>query len=321
MTFASPAWLLLLLPVLLLPLQPWATGKNRLAVASVDEMKRKLALRVLLAPLPRLLSIAGLAGLVLALARPQITRTDVWVESDGLDILLAVDTSGSMRAEDFSSGLTPVNRLQVAKGVMAEFVRERPNDRLGLVVFGEEAFTQVPLTLDHDTLLEMLDRVEIGIAGAQGTAVGTALAVSAKRIKDLEAKSKIVILLTDGRSNAGRITPMEAAQAAAALGIKVYTIGVGAQERGGLGGLFRGDGIDEEGLTMLAEATGGKYFRATDTQSLRRIYDTINELEPSPAQVVQLVDRDERFRRFLIPAMAALLGQVVLAATFLRRGP
>lgn len=321
MTFASPAWLLLLLPVLLLPLQPWATGKNRLAVASVDEMKRKLALRVLLAPLPRLLSIAGLAGLVLALARPQITRTDVWVESDGLDIVLAVDTSGSMRAEDFSSGLTPVNRLQVAKGVMAEFVRERPNDRLGLVVFGEEAFTQVPLTLDHDTLLEMLDRVEIGIAGAQGTAVGTALAVSAKRIKDLEAKSKIVILLTDGRSNAGRITPMEAAQAAAALGIKVYTIGVGAQERGGLGGLFRGDGIDEEGLTMLAEATGGKYFRATDTQSLRRIYDTINELEPSPAQVVQLVDRDERFRRFLIPAMAALLGQVVLAATFLRRGP
>jgi Ca-activated chloride channel family protein len=312
--FASPWVLVLLVPVVLLPLQGHLTGTNRLAVPRLSAMHQRWTLRLLLAPLPRALQVLGLALLVLALARPQVVRKDVWVESDGLDIILAVDTSGSMRADDFSMGLVPVNRLQVAKGVMAEFVKERPNDRIGVVVFGEEAFTQVPLTLDHDTLADMLEQVEIGVSGATGTAVGTAIAVSAKRLKDLDAQSKIVILLTDGRSNAGRIGPIEAAQAAAALGIKVYTIGVGAQ-RG------MGDGIDEEGLGRIAEITGAKYFRATDSQGLMRIYDTINELEPSPAEVIQLVDRQEHFRDFLIPALALLALQSLLSATFLRRAP
>jgi Ca-activated chloride channel family protein len=312
--FASPWVLVLLVPVALLPLQGQLTGINRLAVPRLSAMQQRWTLRLLLAPLPRILQVLGLVLLVIALARPQVVRKDVWVESDGLDIILAVDTSGSMRADDFSMGLVPVNRLQVAKGVMAEFVKERPNDRIGVVVFGEEAFTQVPLTLDHDTLSDMLETVEIGVAGATGTAVGTAIAVSAKRLKDLEAKSKIVILLTDGRSNAGRIGPIEAAQAAAALGIKVYTIGVGAQ-RG------MGDGIDEEGLGRIAEITGARYFRATDTATLQRVYDTINELEPSPAEVIQLVDRQEHFRDFLIPALGLLVLQSLLSATFLRRAP
>ena len=295
------------------------TGTNRLIVADTSSMRRGFSPRVWVAWVPRLLQVLGLALAVVALARPVVTRKDVWVESEGLDIVLTVDTSGSMRAEDLSSGLTSVNRLQVAKGVMEEFVKLRPNDRIGLVVFGEEGFTQVPLTLDHQSLQDMLDRVEIGMAGAQGTAIGTAIAVSAKRLKDLDAKSKIVILLTDGRSNAGRVQPMEAAQAAAALGIKVYTIGVGAQQRGLFGMLD--EGLDEQGLMQIAEATGAKYFRATDVQGLRKIHDTINELEPSTAKVVQLVDRDEQFRRFLVPAALLLLGQIGLSATLLRKGP
>lgn len=316
---ASPWALLLLIPVFLLPFQARFTGRNRLAVAGIDTMHDRWTVRRALAWVPRFLQVVGLALLVGALARPQIVRKDVWVESEGLDIILAVDASGSMRQDDFTAGVTPVTRLQVAKGVMAQFVAERPNDRIGVVVFGEEAFTQVPLTLDHETLADMLQQVEIGVAGAQGTAVGTAIAVSAKRLKDLEGKSRLVILLTDGRSNAGRITPMEAAQAAAALDIKVYTIGVGA-ERGGLFGLG-GEGLDTEGMTRIAEVTGGRYFRATDTDSLKKIYETINELEPSPAEVIQLVDRDERFRMLLIPGLAALGLQALLSATLLRRGP
>lgn len=312
--FGSLWVLVLLVPVWLLPLQPRLTGNNRLAVPQIAAMNRRLTLRLLFAPLPRLLQLLGLTLVVIALARPQIVRRDTLVESEGLDIMLTVDTSGSMRADDFSVGLVPVTRLQVAKGVMAEFIKERPNDRIGVVVFGEEAFTQVPLTLDHETLLDMLEQVEIGVSGAQGTAVGTAIAISAKRLKDLDGKSRIVILLTDGRSNAGRIEPLEAAEAAAALGIKVYTVGVGAQ-RG------FGDGLDEEGLSQIALATGAKYFRATDSNSLLRIYETINELEPSPAEVLQLVEREEHFRDFLVPGLALLVLQGLLSSTWLRRAP
>lgn len=318
MSFADPLWLLLLVPVLLLPLQARLTGRNRLAVGRLDAMRRRLTLRLLLAPVPGVLGVLGLVLVVVALARPQHTRRDVIVESEGLDILLTVDTSGSMKAEDLSSGLQPVNRLQVAKGVMAEFIEQRPHDRIGVVVFGEEAFTRVPLTLDHQTLLDLLDQVEIGMAGPQGTAIGTAIGVSARRLKDLEAKSKVVILLTDGKSNAGKISPMEAAQAAAALGIKIYTIGVGAER--GLFGVM-GDGMDEDGLKRIAEATGGRFFRATDTQSLQRVYETIDELEPSPAEVVELVEHVELFRRFLVPGLALLGVQLLLSHTWLRRSP
>jgi len=317
--FANPWAFLLLLPVLVLPLQPWLTGRNVLAVASVSEMERRLTLRLLLAWIPGVLQLLGLVLLVVALARPRETRRDVMVESEGLDIMLAVDTSGSMRADDFRKDLRTVNRLQVAKGVMADFIEGRPHDRIGVVVFGEEAFTHVPLTLDHTTLLGIMDQIELGVAGAQGTAIGSAIAVSAKRLKELEAPERIVILLTDGRNNAGRISPMEASQAAAALGIKVYTIGVGSEQRSLFGML--GDGLDEAGLTRISKATGARFFRATDADSLQRIYETIDELEPSPAVVVQLVDHEERFRVFLLPGVALLVGWLLLSGTWLRRGP
>jgi Ca-activated chloride channel family protein len=314
---AAPAWLWLAVPVLLLPAQRWVTGRNVLAVPSGGSGFP--GLRAVLAPLPLALRILGMLLVVVALARPRVTHRSVSVESEGLDIILALDTSGSMKAEDFNVGLQPVNRLQVAKGVIAEFVQKRPYDRIGVVVFGEEAFTQVPLTLDHATLVDMLEQVEIGVAGSQGTAVGTALAVSSKRVKDLQSKEKIVVLLTDGQSNAGRISPMEAAQAAAALGIKVYTIGVGGERTGLLSMLS--EGVDVEGLTAIAEATGGRFFRATSTQSLQQVYTTIDELEPSTAEVRQLVQHEERFRWFLVPGLALLLADALLAATALRRGP
>ncbi|MEN0067535.1 MAG: VWA domain-containing protein [Myxococcota bacterium] len=320
MEFANPAAFLLLVPVALLPLQRWLTGRNVLAIPRLKDRNRRLTLRLLLAWVPAVLQIAALALMVVALARPRLTRRDVRVDSEGLDIILAVDTSGSMRATDFSLSTGQVNRLQVAKGVMAEFIRGRPHDRIGVVVFGEEAFTHVPLTIDHDTLLNIMDQVEIGVAGAQRTAIGSAIAVSAKRLKDLTAPDRLVILLTDGRDNGDQISPMEAAQAAAALDIKLYTVGVGAQQRSPA--LMRlADGLDERGLAQIAEVTAGQYFRATDAKSLERIYETIDQLEPSPAEVIELVQHEELYRRFLVPGVMLLGLQLLLSGTVLRRGP
>ncbi len=317
---ASPWALLLLIPVLLLPLQARLTGRNRLAVSRLDALDRRLTLRMVLSPLPSALRLLGLVLLVIALARPRLTRTDVMVESEGLDIMLAVDTSGSMEERDLNIGRVAKDRLSVAKGVMDDFIGGRPHDRIGVVAFGEDAFTFVPLTLDHVSLREVLRGLQIGVAGAQGTAVGSALAVASKRLKDLEAPSRVLILLTDGRNNAGRIQPQQAAEAAAALDIKIYTVGVGAH-RTGLSRIFGSEGLDEEGLKAIAAATGGRYFRATDSKSLRKIYDTIDELEPSPAEVRQLIEHEERYRRFAIPGFLALILHLLLGHTWLRRGP
>lgn len=313
--WGSP-WAFALLPlVLLLPLQRWLTGHNRLAVPGADTMKHGLSLRRLVWWLPGALRIVGLALLVVALARPRITSRDTMIESDGLDILLAVDTSGSMDTDDFALAFRRVSRMEAAKGVLDAFIEARPYDRIGVVVFGDEAFTLVPLTLDHDALRDTLGIIDVGIAGPNATAVGTAVAVSARRMKQVDAKERIVILLTDGRNNVPRPDPLDAARAAAALDIKIYTIGVGAS-RG-----FSDAGIDERGLTQLAEITGGQYFRARSTEGLQEVFDTIDLLETSPAQVRQLVSHDEHFRDWLVPGLFFLLIEVLLRATWLRRGP
>ncbi len=312
--FATPLALLLLLPVALLPLQARITGRNQLRAPRLGDIVAGRSIRSLLAWIPLALRMAGLALLVVALARPQRSRTDVVVESEGLDIILALDISCSMQEDDMGG----VDRLTAAKAVSKAFIDRRPNDRIGVVAFGAEAFTQCPLTLDHDTLDTLIDAMFIGGAG-QGTAVGTAIAVSAKRLKDLEAPSKIVVLVTDGQSNAGRITPIEAARAAAALGIRIYTIGIGADS--GRSILRRDNGPDEEGLTAIAEETGGRFFRATDPEKLMDVYDDIDELEPSPAEVRQLVDHEELFRIPLVPGLFLLVLDLLLAATWLRRGP
>ncbi len=319
-----PIWLVLLAA---LPLVAWVRWVRRPAPvrwSSLVVVAGGRSWRTLTAPLVPLLELSGLALLIVALARPQLTQTETVVESDGIDIMLALDTSGSMEALDFTIGVQEASRLTVARRVMAEFVQGRPHDRLGLVVFGEEAFTQVPLTLDHDTLLDFLRLVDIGMAGPNKTAIGEALAVAGKRLDQLDAPSKVVVLLTDGRSNAGRLSPLQAAQAAEALGIRVYTVGVGAMEGsgGGLFGMFRrGDHVDEETLQQIAVQTGGQYFRATDTRSLRAIYATIDELETSTAEVTEFVHREELFRWALVPGLVLFALHLLLGWTLFRRLP
>lgn len=316
-------WAFLLLPfVFALPFQPMVTGTLKLSIPGPNTVDAGWTARRAVAWLPRALQVLGLTLVVLALAGPRRSNDRTVIRSDGLDIMLAVDTSGSMRAEDFSIQGRNVDRLTVAKGVIAEFVDKRPFDRIGVVVFGEEAFTHVPLTLDHDTLRRVLDAVQIGVAGENRTAIGQAIAVASKRLKELTAPSKVLILLTDGQSNAGRFSPIEAAELARDVGVKIYTIGVGSTGGTGFFAAMRGgDGVDEKTLTAVAESTGGKYFRATNTASLRKIYETIDELEPSPAEVEQIVQHTELFRWLLAPGLLLLTLQVLLSATWLRRSP
>lgn len=314
--WGTPWAFLLLVPVLLLPLQSRVTGVNRLAITR-GTGSRRWTLRLLFGHLMPVLRWVALALAVTALARPRLSNRTTVVKSDGLDIILAVDTSGSMRA-DFGSGLSTVTRLEVAKGVLSEFVDNRPNDRIGVVVFGEEAFTHVPLTLDHATLTDVLGTIQIGIAGENRTAIGSAIAVSAKRLKDLDAPSRLMIVLTDGRNNAGRYSPEDAARIAGALNIKIYTVGIGGNRSFFAGS---GDGLDEKGLRAIAEISGGKYFRADSAGTLKSIYETIDVLEPSPAEVEELIEHDELFRVPLMPALLLFAFEALLSATFLRRGP
>ena len=322
--FQHPAWLLLLL---VLPLVAWRRRGTR-SQAAVGWSSLGLAgggrsWRSALSPLPGVLEILGMVALVLALARPQKINREVMVETEGIDIVLALDVSGSMEALDFRAGGRKLSRLAVAKRVVADFVEGRPHDRIGLVVFGEEAFTQVPLTQDQAALLSFLDSIQIGMAGANRTAIGQAVAVSARQLAALEAPGKVVILLTDGSNNVVPLDPLKAASAAQALGVRIYTIGVGS-EGGASRGFFsmgRTEEVDMETLQAIAEATGGQSFRATDTRALLQIYDTIDEMETTTAEVAELVHREELFRLALVPGVFLLALQLLLGQTDLRRLP
>lgn len=323
-TWGLAAALLLLVPVLLLPAQGVLTGVNRLAVARTVGQRQGLSWRLPLAFLPGALLIVALGSMVVALAQPKEVERRIDRSAEGLDILLAIDTSCSMEARDLQAMGQPVNRLEVAKGVMAEFIENRPNDRIGVVVFGEEAFTHVPLTLDHQTLREVLSQVEIGVAGARGTAIGTAIAVSARRLKQVDNPERVLILLTDGENNAGRLTPMEAAEAAAAIGVRIYTVGVtGGGRRVGLGRMLMGgrDEIDERMMKAVAEKTGGAFFRATSAEALSRVYRTIDELECSPAEVYEDVEEHDWYRYALLPGLLALFLHLIVSNLLLRRWP
>ncbi len=278
--------------------------------------------------IPLILKCAALALLIFALARPQLADVKTEVSSEGVDILLTIDTSGSMQALDFKINGEEVDRLMAVKKVVSDFIKNRLSDRIGMVVFGDMAYTQTPLTLDYDVLLNFLDQVEIGAAG-DATAIGDAIALSVKRLKDLPGKSKIIILLTDGRSNAGRITPEKAAEIAAEYGVKIYTIGVGSRgpvpfpERTffGIRHVLVQLDIDEEALQRIAEKTGGQYFRATDTEALKKIYETIDKLEKSEAKVTHYREYQELFRYFLGAAFAFLLCEMILKQSIYRSFP
>ena len=327
--FQDP-WLFLLLAII--PLLVYRTLKNRPATlhfSSLDSLKTLHRKEIdFLAATPLILRCLAIALLVTALACPQEGRKSTEILSAGVDILLAIDTSGSMRAMDFEKNNQPVDRLTVVKDVVSEFVDSREFDRMGMVVFGNEAFTQCPLTLDHDILHSFLNKLQIGVAG-HSTAIGSAIGISVKRLKDLESKSKVIILLTDGRNNAGNITPFQAAEIAKTYDIKIYTVGVGTQGEApfpvntpfGRKMLMQRDEMDEDSLKKIAEQTGGRYFRATDSDSLKQIYAQIDSLEKSEVKWIDHSEYRELFPLFLIPALLLVLLETVLTQTRLRRVP
>lgn len=263
-----------------------------------------------------------LGALALALARPQWPLGQAKRSSEGLDIVLAVDTSDSMRALDFSTATRELDRLSVVKEVMLEFVEKRSDDRLGLVVFGTDAFTQAPLTLDHAALAMRIDQLSIGMAGER-TAIGDAIGMAIHRLKDLEAESKVIILLTDGSQTAGDIQPLSAARAAKALGIKVYTIAVGRQGRvpfrdqRGRKRMARLT-VDTQTLKKVAEETGARFFEASDTKMLEQVYSTIDSLEKREVESLVRERYDEWFAWCVWLAVFGMAGDLLWSMTRFR---
>lgn len=272
------------------------------------------------------LRVTGLVLLVVALARPQLGKAATQIYTEGIDIMLAVDISGSMLAEDFQVDGQRGSRLDAVKSVVRKFLEHRPGDRVGLVLFAARPYTQSPLTLDHGFLMQNLDRAHVGLI-EDGTAVGSGLATAVRRLEASDTKSKIVILLTDGQNNAGKIPPMTAAETAKTLGYRVYTIGAGTR---GSAPFPQVDAfgrrvyvsmpvdIDEDTLRHVADVTGGKYFRATDTPSLEQIYDEINQLERSPQEGLQYLEYYELYVWLALPALLLLATEAILAQTWLR---
>jgi Ca-activated chloride channel family protein len=281
-----------------------------------------------MAAIPAVLRFIAITLFIVAFARPQEGRKKTEILSEGVDIILAIDTSGSMRALDFKKNDASVTRLSVVKDVVAQFIDSRETDRMGMVVFGGEAFTQCPLTLDQDILYSFLDKLKIGMAG-DATAIGSAIGISVKRLKDLKSKSKVIILLTDGRNNAGKITPLQAAEFAKTFGIKIYTVGVGTRGKApfmvdsifGKRLIYQDVDIDEDTLNKISEMTDAKYFRATDMESLKDIYEQIDKLEKSEIRVLDHSEYSELFHYFLIPGLLLLLTEIIISNSVLRRFP
>lgn len=275
-----------------------------------------------------LLRAGCLILLVLAAARPQFYNVSREIRSPGVDIMLCLDTSGSMEALDFQLKDKPVIRLTAVKKVVSDFIRKREMDRIGLVVFGEQAFTQAPLTMDKGLLLGLVERMEIGMAGDR-TAIGSAVALGGKRLKDLEAKAKILILLTDGRHNAGEITPEQASEAVRALGVKIYTIGVGGKGTApfrvntlfGPRVVHQRVDLDEGTLKKIAAIGEGKYYRAADSKGLAEIYDLIDREEKTEAKVKEFFHFRELYLYCLVPALFLLALEIFFRTTVLRGIP
>lgn len=325
MTLRHPLMLLLLL---LVPLLVWLRhARRRQAPLTFSDGAALLGLPLspwlALRRLPHALFAAGLVFLVFAAARPQKGMSESRVETEGVDIVLVVDTSTSMRADDFSTATKRIDRLDAAKSVLAQFIQARPDDRMGIVAFAAMPYTIAPLTTDHAWLMLQMDRLQTGML-EDATAIGDAIASGVNRLRDSVAKTKIVILLTDGINNAGRMTPPDAAQAAAALGIKVYTIGAGSHQpraTGIFGFMQGGNEIDEAALQKIAEITKAKYFRATDLKSLEETYSAIDEMEKTKIELDQYTRYEEKFAPFLILGLLCLSLETLLGFTRLGRLP
>lgn len=332
MTFAHPYFLLLLL---LLPLLAWLKGRRGRppaflysSVQLVEGLTRARRSRAgaFLAALRWLV----LALFIVALAQPRLMKSATMVKASGVDIVVALDLSGSMISEDFVVRGGRVNRFNMARAVLKQFIDQRPNDRIGLVVFAVQAFIATPLTLDHDFLQENLDRLEIGTINADQTAIGDALSTALNRLRELKSKSKIVILMTDGQNNAGKVDPLTAAEAAQALGAKVYTIGIGTRGLAPMPVFMNGQkvgyrqmpvDIDENTLQKIADKTGGKYYRADNAERFQQIYAEIDKLEKTEAIINKFTQYQELFPWLVSFGLALLLVEVALGQTVFRRLP
>lgn len=271
-----------------------------------------------------------LALAIIALAQPRLTESETTVSASGIDIVIALDMSGSMEAMDFRLRGNDVSRFDMAKEVLKQFIRKRPSDRIGLVAFGGRPYLVSPLTLDHDFLLQNIERLELGTVKEQNTAIGSAIMSSLARLKDINAKSKIIILMTDGQNNAGKIMPLTAAEAAKALGVKIYTIGIGKRgdsyvlRRDFFGRIVKvpqAVDIDEDTLKKIADMTGGRYYRADDTERFRSIYNEIDKLEKTEVVTKKFVRHHELFNLFVLASAYCLLTEIILSQTIFRRLP
>jgi len=332
MVLAHPYCLLLFL---LLPLLAWLKGRRGAPPAFVYSSVQLVRGMQNVSKARRggfLMSLRWLVLgiLIVALAQPRLTKSTTEVKASGIDIVAALDLSGSMISEDFVVHGERVNRVNMAKSVLKTFIDKRPNDRIGLVVFAAQAFIATPLTLDHDYLQENLARLEIGSINSDATAIGDALTTAVNRLRDLKAKSKIIILATDGQNNSGKVEPLLAAEAAAALGIKIYTVGIGEQGQAPMPGrdMFGRKtyqmvpvDVDEGTLQKIADKTGGKYYRADNAEKFQKIYDEIDKLEKTEAVVNKYTEYKELFPWLVAAGLSLLLIELVLAQTAFRKLP
>ena len=322
-------WLLALLPLVLL----WRGRRGPVAaieysdVSLARDVARRGRSRV--GVLAWLLPILAGALMIVGLARPQRAHGRTEVTANGIDIVLGLDVSGSMQALDFQIENERVNRIEVVKSVVSKFIDERPDDRIGIIAFAGAPYLVSPITLDHDWLQQNLERVAVGGAD-DGTAIGSAIAAGVNRLRLTQAKSKVIILLTDGVNNTGKISPIAAAEAARAMGVKIYTIGVGVRgdapipihdAAGNTRIITARVDVDEKTLQAVADETGGKFYRATDTTSLQKIYEQINRFEKTAQTVQKFEHTEELYPWALIPALGILGLGLLLQQTRLRRLP
>lgn len=328
--FADPVWLVMLFIVPLLWFYQARYKKTPFLVFSEIKVLKHFSSRLGSFRRQILTTFRMLAIIlfILALARPQSGTHEEVIHTEGIDMMICLDTSGSMKSIDFQLNGKSTDRLSVLKKVAADFIKGRRNDRIGMVIFGSEAVTICPLTFDHKTILRFLDHIRVEMAGDM-TSIGSAIALSAKRLNDSPARSHVIILLTDGMSNAGSVSPQKATAIAHTLGIKIYTIGVGTSSIVpfeidtplGKESAFRIAGLDEETLKEIAKVTDGSYFRAADTRGLKKIFDSINRLEKTRIEHKVFTRYRELFPFFVIWGVVVLVLTEVLMHTLLRKVP
>jgi len=326
-TYAHPFffWLLALIPLLILLYFLLLNRKKPVVhFSSLDVFKEMhKTFRQRLIHLPMVLRLLALSVFIVAMARPQTTSRSQDINSEGIDIVICLDISESMLAEDFKP-----NRIEASKKVALDFIESRPNDRIGLVIFSGEAFTQCPLTTDHSVLKNLFKDINSGML-ADGTAIGEGLATAVSRIKDSKAKSKVIILLTDGVNNAGSVDPLTAGEIAKKFGIKAYTVGVGTNGtapypiRTPFGVQYQSMEvqIDEDILKQIAKETGGQYFRATGNTKLKQIYDEIDRMEKTVIEVTEFRKKGEEFLPLVLAGLVLLLAEGISRYTFLKTTP